>query len=374
MHQLQIVDHDHRQAGAALEPARARAQRRDGQRRRVVDVERQALELLRHDHHPLEVVVRQLAAADALGGNAGLLGQDAGGELLGRHLEREERDDVIPVGLGVLDRARGVERHVGRQRGLSHRWAAGEDQQVGRMQPAEQLVHVVEARRHAGELALAPERGVGGVDRGLERGAEGLQPGLDLAGRRQIVEPLLGGLDLGRALVVEIVLVGVVDDVLAERDQLAAQMQVVHRAAVVLGVDDRGDRAREPHQIGVTADLREIAVGLEILLERDRVGDLAAIDQPRDRLEDAAVDPRGEVRRLQEVGDALEGAVVVQDRAEQRHLGFVVVRWRPIEAGRFEARRLRRSERPHRGDGIHDPEPSRTRCAGLPRTGCESWG
>ena len=47
----------------------------------------QALELRLVDH----------AAADLLRRNAGLLGQDAGGELLGRHFEREEADDGAVV-------------------------------------------------------------------------------------------------------------------------------------------------------------------------------------------------------------------------------------------------------------------------------------
>ncbi len=121
-------------------------------------------------------------------------------------------------------------------------------------------------------------------------------------------------------------------------------MQIVHRAAVILGIDDRGDRAGEPHQIGVTADFREIRVGFEILLQRNRVGDLTTIDQPGDRLEDPAVHAAGEVFRLQELGDPLERTVVVQDRAEQRHLGFVVVRRRPVDGQRHGFGRTERSD------------------------------
>src|SRR5438309_908836 len=55
-----------------------------------------------------------------------------------------------------------------------------------------------------------------------ERRLEGLEPALDLAALGEIEEPLLGGLDLAFGRMVEIVPEGVVDDVLAERDELAA--------------------------------------------------------------------------------------------------------------------------------------------------------
>ena len=42
----------------------------------------------------LEIGSVMLAAADRARGNAGLLGDDTGGELLGRHFEREEADDA----------------------------------------------------------------------------------------------------------------------------------------------------------------------------------------------------------------------------------------------------------------------------------------
>src|SRR3546814_20446407 len=62
---------------------------------------------------------------------------------------------------------------------------------------------------------------------------------------------------------------------------------------------------------------RSRALLLEEILELDRVGDLAALDQLAAGLEDARVHGVGEVLRPQEVGDLLVGGVVGEDGAEQ---------------------------------------------------------
>ena len=59
---------------------------------------------------------------------------------------------------------------------------------------------------------------------------------------------------------------------------------------------------------------------LELGLQRHRVGELARFDPAGDRLEDAAVDRVGEVLGREELRDPLIGAVVGEQRAEQRLL------------------------------------------------------
>ena len=107
----------------------------------------------------VEILALHLAAADLVGRDPRFLGEDAGGELLGRHFQREEADDRAVLG----DRAMrpsvarrlvglgGVEGDVGGERGLAHRGAAGEDDQVGGVQAAELLVEIDEAGGDAGD-------------------------------------------------------------------------------------------------------------------------------------------------------------------------------------------------------------------------------
>src|SRR5213075_1312645 len=107
-----------------------------------------------------------LAAADAVRRDTGLLGEDAGRQLLGGHFEREEADDravfddqaaVRPAraAIGLC----GAEGDVCGERCLPHRRAAGEDDQIGGMQPAEFLVEIDKVRRDADRLAVTLERG-----------------------------------------------------------------------------------------------------------------------------------------------------------------------------------------------------------------------
>jgi hypothetical protein len=103
----------------------------------LVDEERDFLHRLRAGDEFLEIVFGDLAAADFRGRDFGLLGDDAGGELLGRHFQREEADDTAVCRLegtiGLLHRLVGtgdVEGDVGGERGLAHAGAPGEHDQV----------------------------------------------------------------------------------------------------------------------------------------------------------------------------------------------------------------------------------------------------
>ncbi len=98
----------------ALESARPRGELGDRDAAGLVDEQRQARHLLAGLDQALELRLVDHTAADLLRGNAGLLGHDAGGELLGRHFEREETDHCAvmagssgcEVGLAPSERAR----------------------------------------------------------------------------------------------------------------------------------------------------------------------------------------------------------------------------------------------------------------------------
>ena len=90
---------------------------------------------------------------------------------------------------------------------------------------------------------------------------------------------------------------GVVDDGLADIDQLAAQPGVVDGAAVVAGVDDADHGGQKLGQVGGAADFLQDAGVLEFRLQGDGVGELAGLDPARDGLVDPAVDRVGEMLR-----------------------------------------------------------------------------
>jgi len=105
---------------ARPEPARTGTQAGDGEPGRVVDEQGQLCQSLRRKGKLLEVLAADLAHAQGFGADAGLLGQDARGELVGAHFEAEERGcgayrffDRNAVGQIALKPVRRVEGDVG---------------------------------------------------------------------------------------------------------------------------------------------------------------------------------------------------------------------------------------------------------------------
>ena len=74
------------------------------------------------------------------------------------------------------------------------------------------------------------------------------------------------------------------------------------------------------------ADLGQAFVLFKEMPERQRACQLAALDQLRRCLVDAAVDRLVEMPRLEDLRNFFEGAVVGEDRAEQRRLDFRIMR------------------------------------------------
>ncbi len=198
------------------------------------------------------------------------------------------------------------------------------------MQASQLLVQVAQPRGHAGDVAVALVGGLRGADRLRQRLGEDDRPAFDLAALGQGEEALLGLLDLVGGLRLARLLVGVVDHLLAELDELAAQKEVVDDLAVIGGVDDADHRGGQSDEVLRAADLAEGGVLVELTFEGHRVGDLAALDQRADGREDAAVERIEEVLGPQELVDAVEDLVVDQDRAQKRLLGLVVVRGLPV--------------------------------------------
>ncbi len=164
------------------------------------------------------------------------------------------------------------------------------------------------------------------VDRLLQRLGETLEAGVEAARLGQLVEPALGVLDLVARRHVDRRLVGDVDHVLADGDQVAPDREVIDGAAVILRVDDRRRLVGEAGEIFGDGDLADLLVLLEEALDRARIGGLVEPDELRGLLEDLPMQRIEEMRRLEEIGDAVERFVVDQDGAEQRLLDLDVVR------------------------------------------------
>ena len=151
--QLNIVDDEKVESPLALEPSGAGRQLGDRNAAGLVDVERDLLHISDCVGNAMEIVLGDVAAADLVRSDAGLLGDDAGRQLLRRHFEGEKADHAA---VGGFDRAVGarsplvglgdVEGDVGGERRLAHAGAAGEDHEIGRLQAAHIAIEVGRAR------------------------------------------------------------------------------------------------------------------------------------------------------------------------------------------------------------------------------------
>ena len=162
---------------------------------------------------------------------------------------------------------------------LAHAGAAGENDQVGRLQATHHAVEIFQASREAGKLAVALEGGRRHVDGGRERLREALETGVIAPSFGQLVQPPLGVLDLIAWGEIDRRVVGDVDHVLADEDQVAPDRQVVDGLPIILGIDDGRCFGREPRQVLTHASARRCRRRREEGLQGDRRRHLAGADQ-----------------------------------------------------------------------------------------------
>ncbi len=273
-----------------------------------------------------------------------MFGDDPGRQLLGGHFEREETDDAAVRGLDhpVATRSRlvdpgDVERDVGRERSFAHARTTSEDHEIGGLQAAHVSVEIGKARCNAakGTVALVSLRRH--VDGGRQRLGKAPEAPVVPPRLRNLVEAPLRLLDLIAGTRIDRRIEGDVNDILADRDQLAPHREIVNAAPVIVGVDDGGRLAGKAGQILRHGHAAEIMFA-EKSLERHRRRQLASPDQRSRDLENAAMNLLDEVLASEEVRDAIKCIVVDEDRPEQGLLGLEVVRRRAI--GPFLRRRL----------------------------------
>ena len=140
--QLQIIDRDQPDILLPLQSARTRCDLRDRNATGIVDVKRQIAQHLRGLHEAVPFRVGKTTGADFSHIDFRLLGKNAGGKLRGRHLERKKqhrrsarRFDLVR--LVLRPKPSGVKRHIGGERCLAHAGPARDDDEIGRVQPAE---------------------------------------------------------------------------------------------------------------------------------------------------------------------------------------------------------------------------------------------
>ncbi len=318
-----------------LEPARACAKRGDGQPRRVVDVERQRLEVGGGAGQLAELLLADLAHAQIFAADPRFLGKDAGGELIGRHFQAEDRNwrtgrlgGIDPVFLVAGEALRGREGHVGGERGFAHAWTTGEDQQVGAMKPADLAVDPVEAGRHPAEMPARVQRALGLLDRQLGRFAEALDLALAPALFGDAVEFALGAFDLGERRHLFRRIECALDHVAPDRDQRAEQGEIINLLGEIAGADDRRARSGQLGEIGRATDLAHCVVGLEHRAKCNRVGDHILVGHAEDGVVDAAVQRLEIMVRAKLQLNVLNQPVVDHQRAEQRCLRLDIMRER----------------------------------------------
>lgn len=216
---------------------------------------------------------------------------------------------------------------VGGQRRLAHAWAAGDDDQIRRLQATHAMVEIAQAGGNAGQVAIAHIGRAGHVDGILQRIGKAFETAIVAAVFGQLEQPPLGILDLFAGCHVDRRVIGDVDHVFADGDQRAARRKVIDGAAIVGGVDDGHSLDRQPHDILRHRHVPNLLVGRQEGFQCDRRRHLAHTDELGRHLIDLAVQRLVEMAGLEEVRDAVEGVVVDEDGAEQRLLGLDVV-WR----------------------------------------------
>ena len=189
-------------------------------------------------------------------------------------------------------------------------------------------IEIGQAGRQPGQAAVALIGARGHVDGRGQRLGKALEAAFVAAGLGEFVKLALGVLDMALRRRVDRRVVGEVDHVLADGDQVAADREVIDGAPVVLGIDDGRRFGGKPRQILIDGQPGDIEVGRQEGLQRHRRRQLAGADQAAGKFEDALMDRLEEMLRLEEIGNAVKRLVIDEDGAEQCLLGLDIVRRR----------------------------------------------
>ena len=292
----------------------AHRQRRDG--RRVVDPDRRRPEQAGRARQLGIVVVAQLAAPQALRVHQPFGAEQALHQLVLGHFEREDADADVVLDGGVLD-------HVQNQRGLSHRRAGGHDDQVGALEARGQPVQVHESARDPGHGAGSALELLDALHRGPD---QLLQPDelLRAPELRHLEDAVLRVVQhiAGHAAA----FIRFLDDGGGGFDQPPQQRLVAYDAPVVLDVGGGRHDVDEGADVLHAADPIEVAALDQLVAQRDRIHDVAALGEGGHGAEQQPVSLAIE-HRIVEDFRRLQGRVLIEQHgAEHRLLRFVAPR------------------------------------------------
>ena len=118
-----------------------------------------------------------------------------------------------------------------------------------------------------------PSRSIGAgrhVDSGGQRLGEALKAGVVAAGFGKLVKLAFGFFDVALRGRIDRRLVGEIDHIFADGDQVAPHRQVIDGSAVILGVDDGCRFSGKPGQVLIDAEAANVEIGRQERLQRDR--------------------------------------------------------------------------------------------------------
>ena len=244
LHQLEVIDLDEVQPVFGLEPPRLRAQFHDADTGGIVDEDLQLGELAEGAGDALPLLVVDDAEAQPVRVDAGLHREEALDELLGGHLQVEDRDRLAGL-CGGVGETQG-------ETGLAHAGASGEDDEIAVLEAAGELVEVHEAGRDADDLAAVLLQEIELVEVGFEHlgDRDEIAPAAIL---RDIVDRPLGGVE--RLVDFEAFVVADVDDLRPGADDPAQHGGPLNDLPVVFDVDGGRDSAHQGGERRVAADV-----------------------------------------------------------------------------------------------------------------------
>ena len=332
VHELEVVDHDETEPVLALEPAAAGAQLGRGQGGVVDDEDAGVVEQPELGGQTRPVLGVQPSGADLLLIDPAERREHPHDELLGRHLHAEHHDGLPGPYRRLLD-------EVHRERGLSHRRASRDDDQIAPLQTGRLPVEVRESGRQSGDRVVPPVQLVDVPHHAGEHVLDGHR--LLPAGAASLGDLEDAALGVVQKLVRRLPLRPVrrLRDLVAGPDQLAKHRALADDLRVRDDVRGAGGVPGELGEVGEAAHGFELAIPVEPLRHGDGIARPPFVAQARDRVEHGTMVVAVEVLAGQDVGDPIPRAVVDENAAQDRLFGLDRVR-REAKRGGAGCRRV----------------------------------